>query len=236
MDNYNFIKFDFVINFLEIMKLHADSIEKSYGNKKLLSDICISCETNEIVGILGRNGCGKSTLLKIIFGITSAENKFVKVGNKIINNNYGSKNLIRYLPQNHFLPNHLKIKTIIETFCNKQNAEIVKTSNLIEHFINERPKNLSGGEKRLVEILVLLYSDCQFLLLDEPFYFLSPKITEMVKLIIKQQSINKGIIVTDHQYQNVLEICDRVLLLKNGTVKTINSIEDLSRYGYLESL
>lgn len=220
---------------MEILKLHIDSIEKYFGDKKLLKDIFISCETNEIVGILGRNGCGKSTLLEIIFGTISAEHKFIRVGNQVIKKASDNKNLIHYLAQSHFLPNHLKIKSIIELFCNKENAEILKTNKLIEQFINEKPRNLSGGEKRLVEILVMLFSDCKFLLLDEPFHSLSPKIIEEIKLIIKQQSNNKGIIITDHQYENVLEISDQIILLKDGSTKRIDNVEDLKQYGYLRT-
>lgn len=219
---------------MNILKLHVDSIEKSYGDQKLLKDIFISCETGEIVGILGRNGSGKSTLLEIIFGTIKAENKFVRVGNKVIKSVSDNRNLIHYLAQNHFLPKHLKVNTIIELFCDKGSTELLKSNHLILNFLNEKPKNLSGGENRLIEILILLFSDCKFLLLDEPFHSLSPKIIEEIKKIIKQMAKHKGIIITDHQYQNVLEISDRVLLLKDGATKIIKDEQDLKTFGYLK--
>lgn len=218
---------------MEVLKLHVDSIEKSFGEKKLLKDIFISCETGEIVGILGRNGSGKSTLLEIIFGTIPAENKFVRVGNKVIKNSFDNKNLIHYLPQNHFLPSHLKIKTIIELFCNRENAEKLKNHNSIKRFLNDKPKNLSGGEKRLIEILLVLYSDCKYVILDEPFHSLSPKITDEIKILIKDQSAEKGIIITDHQYQNVMEISDKIMLLKEGSIIKINTIDDLKKHFYI---
>lgn len=218
---------------MEILKLHIDSIEKSFGEKKILKDIFISCEIGEIVGILGRNGSGKSTLLEIIFGTISAENKFVKVGKKVIKNSFDNKNLIHYLPQTHFLPYHLKIKTIINLFCNNEDSTIISENPIIKKFLNEKPKNLSGGEKRLIEILILLYSDCKFLILDEPFHSLSPKLIDELKTIIKEQSHKKGIIITDHQYVNVMEISNRIILLKDGTTKNINGIDDLKQNGYL---
>lgn len=85
----------------------------------------------------------------------------------------------------------------------------------------------------MIEILVMLFSDCNFLLLDEPFHSLSPIIIDKIKVLIKQQAKNKGIILTDHQYQNVLEISDQILLLKNGSTKVIHDLEDLKRNGYL---
>lgn len=233
MDHHDFNKFNDRIYTVEILKLHIDSIEKKNGNEKLLKDISISCKTNEIVGILGRNGSGKSTLLEIIFGTISAEHKFIRVGNQVIKKASDNKNLIHYLAQNYFLPNHLKIKSIIELICNKENSESLKTNKLIEHFLNEKPRNLSGGEKRLVEILIMLYSDCKFLLLDEPFHSLSPKMIKEIKLNIKQQSNNKGIIITDHQYENIIEISDQIILLKDGSTKRIHEIADLKHFGYL---
>lgn len=218
---------------MEVLELHVDSIEKSFGDKKLLKDIFISCKTNEIIGILGRNGSGKSTLLEIIFGTISAENKFVRVGTKVIKTVSDNKNIIHYLAQNHFLPHHLKIKSIIDLLCDKKSAKMLKSNPLIESFLEEKSRNLSGGEKRLIEILVMLFSDCNFLLLDEPFHSLSPIIIDKIKVLIKQQAKNKGIILTDHQYQNVLEISDQILLLKNGSTKVIHDLEDLKRNGYL---
>lgn len=215
------------------MNLYIDSIEKSFGEKKLLQDIFITCKTGEIVGILGRNGSGKSTLMEIIFGTVKAENKFVRVGKIIIKSVIDNRNLIHYLAQDHFLPKQLKVKTIIELFCNKENAELLKNHHLILNFLNDKPVSLSGGENRLVEILILLFSDCKFLLLDEPFHSLSPKIIDEIKLLIKKMAKYKGIIVTDHQYQNVLEISDRIVLLQNGATKVINDEKDLKKFGYL---
>lgn len=218
-----------------ILKLHVDSIEKSFDDKKILKDIFLSCETGQIVGILGRNGSGKSTLLEIIFATISAENKFVRVGTKVIKNVSDNKNLIHYLSQDHFLPNHLKAKSIIDLFCSRENAVILKSNELIIPFINQKTGNLSGGEKRLIEILVMLFSDCKFLILDEPFHSLSPKIIEEIKMLIKKQSKSKGIIITDHQYKNIIEISDKIILLKNGSTRIVNGIEDLKRLGYLRS-
>lgn len=220
---------------MEILKLHVDSIDKSFDDKKILKDVFLSCEIGEIVGILGRNGSGKFTLLEIIFGTISAENKFVRVGTKVINNISDNKNIIHYLSQDHFLPNHLKVKSIIDLFCNRENAVILKSNELIIPFINQKTGNLSGGEKRLIEISVMLSSNCKFLILDEPFHSLSPKIIEEIKILIRKQSKNKGIIITDHQYKNIIEISDKFILLKDGSTKIVNGIEDLKKLGYLRS-
>ena len=233
MDDDSFSKFNFRNFSVEILKLHVDSIEKSIDNKKILKDIYLSCETGEIVGILGRNGSGKSTLLKIIFGTMTAENKFVRVGTKVIKTISDNNHLILYLTKNHFLPNHIKVKSLIALLCTSENAVILKTNELIKRFLNQKTQNLSEGEKRLVEILIMLFSDCKFLILDEPFHSLSPKIIEEIKNLIKGQCKDKGIIITDHQYKNIIEISDKTILLKDGSTKIINGIEDLKKFGYL---
>ena len=112
-------------------KLHVDSIIKSFGTKQVLTDVYLSCEKGEIIGLLGRNGTGKSTLLKIIFGSLPADRKFVKIGNKIITGLFDNRNLIKYLPQDNFLPSHVKVKTIIELFCTESNAKSIKAHYLI---------------------------------------------------------------------------------------------------------
>ena len=107
--------------------LQVDSVVKSFNTQKILTDIFISCKKGEIIGLLGRNGSGKSTLLKIIFGLLRADYKFVKVDNKIIYHTiFKSSQLIKYFPQNSFLPGHIKIRTIANLFCNKKNAEFIK--------------------------------------------------------------------------------------------------------------
>ena len=101
-------------------RLQVDSIRKSYHQKLLLSDIYLSCEQGEVIGLLGRNGSGKSTLLRIIFGEEKAENKFVKVQDRIIKNVRDSRHLINYLPQKNFVPGALTIKTLISLFISEE--------------------------------------------------------------------------------------------------------------------
>lgn len=214
-------------------KLHADSIVKHFGNLRVLSDVSIHCEPGEIVGIMGRNGCGKSTLMKIIFGSLSADNKFVRADLKHINNVADSAGRISYLPQDHFLPGHLKLKNIISLFCREQDRMVLLKNPMIQPFLNNKKvKYYSGGEKRLLEILLVLHSGAKYLLLDEPFNGLSPIYVEAIKSTI-QNLKQKGIIITDHDYRNVLDVVDRIILISNGSTRQINDYDDLRLYGYL---
>lgn len=213
--------------------LHIDSITKSFDEKIILRDIYIGCETGKIVGILGRNGTGKSTLLKIIFGTVKADMQFIRVDDKVLQNQWDRKGKIAYLPQYFFLPKGVKIKKLIPLFCNKENTEKLFGSDLIKPFLNETSRNLSGGEKKIVEALLIIYSDTKFVLLDEPFNGLSPKMIAEMQKIIKEQSEQKGIIISDHRYMEVLDIADEIYLLSDTYLKQIKDLKELQRYNYL---
>ena len=92
---------------------------------------------------------------------------------------------------------------------------------------------LSGGEKRILEVLLLLNSDADFILLDEPFNGVSPIIRELILEIIDDQKPEKGFIITDHDHENVLKIADRIYFLNNGSLKEINEKDALFETGYL---
>ena len=213
-------------------KLHIDSITRSFGEKDILKDIYLSCETGTISGLLGRNGSGKSTLFQIIFGTIKGETSYIKLNNTILKDQSDRKNRIAYLPQYSFLPKNIKIRKLIDLFCNKENSSKISRSEFIQPFLNETPNTLSGGELRIVEVLLIIYSKAEFLLLDEPFHILSPKVVTEIKTIIKQQT-DKGFIISDHQYHDVLDISDDIFLLSDGHLKPIKDLTELKRFNYL---
>ncbi|WP_312902414.1 ATP-binding cassette domain-containing protein [Chryseobacterium taichungense] len=213
--------------------LHIDSVTKSFADKKILRDVYIGCKTGQIIGLLGRNGTGKSTLLKIISGTLKGDTEFIRVDDKILQNQFDRKRRIAYLPQCFFLPKDVKIKNLIPLFCDKKNSEKLFESDLIKPFLIETCRNLSGGERKIVEALLIIHSDSKFILLDEPFNALSPKlITEMQK-IIKEQSKHKGFIISDHQYMEVLDISDEIYLLSDTHLKQIKDLKELQHHNYL---
>lgn len=213
--------------------LHVDSVRKSYGNNLILSDVFLSCKTGEIKGLIGRNGCGKSTLLKIIFGVEKAEFSFVRVNNKVIRNISDGRNLINYLPQDNFLPNNIKIKRLIRLFLGKKKSDLLFENAFIKPLLNKTNNVLSGGEKRIVEILLILNSEAVFILLDEPFNGVSPIVREQIISIINSMRNTKGIIITDHDYRNVIKLADKIVFLKDGHLKEIKKHEELIELGYL---
>lgn len=214
-------------------RLQIDSINKSFGDKKILNDIFLSCVKGKITGLVGRNGCGKSTLLKIIFGIEKTENKFILAGDKKINNISDSRDVINYLPQENFLPNNIKIKTLINLFLDKKNRSFLIENIYIKPLLNKQNQELSGGEKRILEIFLIIHSKAEFILLDEPFNGVSPIIKDYINNYLKEMKSLKGYIITDHDYENVISLADNIVFLKDGYLKEIKHPSELVELGYL---
>ena len=224
----------YLIKYLCIMSvLEVDSITKTYGNNKILTDIYLKCQTGDIIGLLGRNGTGKSTLLKILFGTEMSENKFIRIDGKIYDKTYLAKGEICYLPQDSFLPKQLTAIKVVELFLGKSFVELFESDELIGKVLQDKIINLSGGELRYLEIKLMLNSNSKFILLDEPFNGVSPVIIDSLKDIIKIHSHTKGIILTDHDYINVLDVATRHCLLYDGCIKNITGLDDLVKWGYL---
>lgn len=213
--------------------LHVDSVRKHFRFRQVLSDVFISCKKGEVIGLLGRNGSGKSTLLKIIFGSLAAENRFIAIDDIPKNGLFESRGLIGYLPQESSLPGHIKIKSIVSLYCDRNQAAILFDHDLVKPFLGKKSRELSGGERRMIEVLIMIYSTASYLLFDEPFNGIAPIYIEKIKLLIQEHAVKKGFIVTDHDYANILAISSRVIMLHDGAVKKIEGLNDLVDLGYL---
>jgi len=213
--------------------LHVDSVIMSFESRQLLTDVFLECKRGEIVGLFGRNGTGKSCLLKIIFGSLAADTSFVKIDDTVLDSLFKSRRLIKYLPQTNFLPNHVRIDLIINLFCRKNNMTFIKELDFIEPLLFKKVNQLSGGEKRLLEVFLVIFSESEFALIDEPFNGVAPLMKEEIKHSIKRESKNKGFIITDHDYESILEISDRIIVIHDGGTKEIKSRDELVDLGYI---
>ena len=214
-------------------RLQADSIIKHYGPLRVLSDIYISCSRGEVVGLIGRNGCGKSTLMKIIFGSLAADQKYVSVNNRQLTSLAESIRLIRYLPQDNFLPGNTRLIELIGLFDGSFDTRGFLADPLVSELLNCKPNQMSGGERRIAEILMILYSGSGYLLLDEPFNGVAPIHKEAIKELIRKKAAGAGILISDHDYRNVLDVSDRLLMIYDGGIKTIADENELMFWGYL---
>jgi len=213
--------------------LEIDSVVKSYDTRVILTDIYLKCKTGDIIGMLGRNGTGKSTLLKILFGILQADRKFIRIDGKFYDQPYKTINELCYLPQHSFLPQHLRVEKIVELYLGKSKKVSFLDDLVLSELSTNKISQMSGGELRYLEIKLLLHLESKFVLLDEPFNGVSPLLIEKIKKMILEMSEFKGIILTDHDYRNVLNVANRFCLIYDGGIKTITDIQELVRWGYI---
>jgi ABC-type lipopolysaccharide export system ATPase subunit len=218
--------------FPDMHKLEVDSVILNYGPSIILSDVYLKSETGNITGLLGRNGNGKSSLLNIIYGSLQPNQKFIRFDEHRITFAFKVPELISFLTQFNFIPKSFKISRVMKDFKLDFDALTLDLPELKIHYSS--PLNtLSGGERRLLEMFVVLNSKSKFALLDEPFSQLSPVVIERVKEMILKASKNKGIIVTDHMYQEVIDISDDLYLAAAGKVHLIKHLDQLEFLGYL---
>ncbi|HEY1194731.1 ATP-binding cassette domain-containing protein [Flavobacterium sp.] len=220
------------------MKKHVievSGIRKKFGLKTILSDIYLKIEVGEIIGLFGRNGSGKSTLLKIICGLLPVSDKSVFIDGVSKNKSSDLINEIAYLYQNQFIPNHLSVMRTIRLAIDKQKVTFFCEDVFVKPLLNRKIRNLSFGELRYLQIKLVLFNTSKFVLLDEPFNGLSPKMIEVVTELIEENSKEKGILITDHNYENVLKISTGLRLLKEGKLQIIKNKAELFENGYLAS-
>jgi ABC-type lipopolysaccharide export system ATPase subunit len=213
--------------------LEVDSIRKAFGDKQVLTDIALKCKSGDIIGLLGRNGSGKSTLLKIIFGTLFTDYKFIRINDEILDHPFKTKNIISYLNQDNFLPKNITVKQVVEIYSDDLEQKEFLDDEVLSKVLDTKIRNLSGGESRYLEVKLLLTLDSLFVLLDEPFNGISPLHIEKVKNMILDKSVEKGIILTDHDYRNVLDVANKFYLLFDGGLKPIKTKQDLIDWGYV---
>ena len=128
------------------------------------------------------------------------------------------------------------VKKAIQLSIDKNSIQAFLEDNLINPIIDKKINQLSGGELRYLEIKLVLENDKKFALLDEPYNGLSPIAIENINALILQNKAKKGIIITDHNYKNVIEISTDLYLMKAGALSKIKTTEDLVFHGYLHSI
>jgi len=213
--------------------LEIDSVMQSFDGRNILSDIYLKCETGDILGMLGRNGSGKSTLLKILFGAMKGDHKFIRIDAKVYEQPYKTPGLLCYLPQHSFLLGHLSVMATVDLYLEGIGVDAFLNDGLLGKLGHNKINSLSGGESRYLEIKLLLNMPVKFVLLDEPFNGVAPVMIDQLKAMITQHSSTKGIILTDHDYNNVLDVANKYCLVYDGGIKQIENKEDLVRWQYL---
>jgi len=205
-------------------------VSKSFKSKEALKKININFESKKVTGLLGPNGSGKTTLFNIITGFLNPDKGEIFLNKKQLtrlNLSERSKLGISYLPQEPSIFRDMtvydNILSIAQLFHDNKNSKIV-TNDLIEQFslngfVKTKGRFLSGGERRRTEIARALASNPVFLLLDEPFAGIDPIAIEEVKSTINfLKKLEVGVIITDHNVREALNIVDYSYIIYNGEI------------------
>lgn len=202
-------------------------INKSYGNRTILSDISLSIRKGEIVSILGPSGCGKTTLLNLILGLTQATSGKIMFDGEDLTNVPMQKRGFNIVFQDFALfPNLNAHDNIVYGLCNNPSAstpeevnELIDLLGLRKH-LHQRIDELSGGQKQRVAIARTLVLKPRILLLDEPLSALDGLIKESIKERIRTiaRQFELTTLIVTHDPEEALTLSDRVLIINNGRI------------------
>ena len=211
-------------------RLEIDSIQLAFNERSILSDIYLKCETGKITGLLGRNGQGKSCLMKIIYGTLSAE-KSIRFDAITQQTAFKRPDLLLYLPQFNFIPKNVTLKRIFTDFELDFSNFLIAFPEFTKQY-HSPIANLSGGERRLIEVYVIVKSKSQFAMLDEPFTHLNPLQIAKVQTLLVNEKENKGLLITDHMFRHITTISNDLYVLNNGKTYLTKNISDIELLGY----
>lgn len=203
--------------------LKVENIKKAYGKKVILESINLQVDEGQCVGIIGPNGSGKSTLLSIIVGVLKPNEGQVFL-----------KGDIGYVPQDNALMEELTVKDNIEFWAEahgKKVKEVLEEDTYVKALgihgmLGEKVKRLSGGMKKRVNIAIALINDPQYIILDEPCSALDIVYkNEVIDYLLELKKAGKTILYTSHSGDEIERLCDKICILKNGTIVREDTVE-----------
>ena len=236
--------------------LSVRSLQKSYGVRRVVKDVSIEVVSGEVIGLLGPNGAGKTTSFYMIVGLVPSEAGEILLDGERISNlpiHRRAERGLSYLPQEASVFRKLSVEDNIRAVLELQKSdgkplsreEIDKRlDTLLEELqiksLRQNPAlSLSGGERRRVEIARALATNPRFILLDEPFAGVDPiAVIEIQRIVRFLKARGIGVLITDHNVRETLDICDRAYIINQGSVLASGSPDEIIanesvRRGYL---
>tara|TARA_Y100001968_G_scaffold321523_1_gene356123 strand:+ start:748 stop:1500 length:753 start_codon:yes stop_codon:yes gene_type:complete len=213
-------------------RLVAENLSKRYKGRAVVQDVSLSLAPGEVVGLLGPNGAGKTTSFYMIVGLVTPDTGQIMLGERSLIGlpmHARAKLGIGYLPQEASVFRKLSVADNIRAILqirpglNKADIDRELASLLDElsigHIADSKGVNLSGGERRRVEIARALAAQPQYMLLDEPFAGIDPiSIGDIRSIITHLKNRGIGVLITDHNVRETLSICERAYILSDGAV------------------
>ncbi len=211
--------------------LHVQKLRKSFGKRLVIRDVTMTLNKGEVVALLGPNGSGKTTTFYAIAGLVIPDAGLVRVDGQVVTTlpMYRRARLgLGYLPQEMSIFRGLTVESNILAILDISQPDVHKRRERIEELLSEftiehlrqvPATALSGGERRRVEIARCLAADPKYLLLDEPFAGVDPiSVDDIRKLVANLKNRGIGVLITDHNVRETLEIVDRTYILHDGQV------------------
>ena len=209
--------------------IKVENISRSVKSKILFKNISFDLPNNKITGLLGANGAGKTSLFKALAGLSKIDEgtiSFCEESLHLMSLEERSNAGLNYVPQENSLFDDLTLQENLEAVIELKFKKVTKDKfrqiqNLLdimklEDKANIKSKFLSGGEKRKTEILRSILLDSKYILLDEPFAGVDPISVEEIIKILKKFKKNLGIFISDHNFRDVINVCDEIILLNQG--------------------
>ncbi len=220
-----------------VHRLSATGLQKSYGARKVVTDVHLSVDAGEVVGLLGPNGAGKTTSFYMIVGLVPADAGEITIEGQRVDRlpiHRRSRLGLSYLPQEASIFRKLNVEENIRAVLELQvdaDGRALKPAAInellegllrdlgIEKLRDSTALSLSGGERRRVEIARALATQPRFILLDEPFAGVDPiAVIEIQRIISFLKTRGIGVLITDHNVRETLGICDRAYIISEGRV------------------
>jgi lipopolysaccharide export system ATP-binding protein len=221
--------------------LGCEGLVKVYGNRCVVSDVSINVKRGEVVGLLGPNGAGKTTSFYMITGMIKPDDGMVYLDGHDITNlpmYRRARKGIGYLPQEASIFRKLTVednlKAILETLKiskaeRKERLESLLQELNVTHLRKSYGYQLSGGERRRVEVTRSLVTEPSFMLLDEPFAGIDPiAVADLQGIVTKLREKGLGVLITDHNVRETLSITDRAYIMYEGSIKRSGTADDLA--------
>jgi lipopolysaccharide export system ATP-binding protein len=223
------------------LTIHSQDLVKTYHNRTVVNHVSVKLEQGEIVGLLGPNGAGKTTTFYMVVGLIKPDAGDVFLDDVNITRQPMYKRAqmgIGYLPQEASVFRKLSVEDNIRAVLEmtkltrgeqKKKLEALLDEFHLHHVRKNNGDSLSGGERRRTEIARALAVDPKFILLDEPFAGVDPIAVEDIQTVVARLKFrNIGILITDHNVNETLSICDRAYLLIDGKIFKHGTAEDLA--------
>jgi ABC-type multidrug transport system ATPase subunit len=205
-------------------QLYISDLSLSYGRQKILNSIEIELDSGAVYGLLGLNGAGKSSLMQSLFGSNRKASLNAYLNGKPINLTRQENQIISYLPQDPFVMKGVNVTDVVQFwYPEPEDQDKILYEPMIHPMHHKKVGVLSMGERRFLEFLLVFYLPHPFLMLDEPFSGLAPLQIQRVQELIKDNPSQKGILISDHYFDNVLQISHKNWMLRHGKLEAIEA-------------